>query len=43
MQQDGWWWADPTTTNRSIKRQILREMLAHRFSSQPQDRAIGPD
>ena len=31
MQQDGWWWSDPATTNRSIKRQILREMVAHRF------------
>jgi glutamate-1-semialdehyde 2,1-aminomutase len=30
MQQDGWWWADETTSNRSIKRRILREMWAHR-------------
>jgi glutamate-1-semialdehyde 2,1-aminomutase len=33
MQRDGWWWADPAATNKSIKRQILREMIAHRFSS----------
>jgi len=33
MQQDGWWWADPATTNKSIRRSLLREMLAHRFSS----------
>jgi glutamate-1-semialdehyde 2,1-aminomutase len=31
MQQDGWWWADPAATNKSIKRRILREMIAHRF------------
>ncbi len=31
MQQDGWWWGDPATTNKSIKRRILREMIAHRF------------
>ena len=33
MQRDGWWWADPAATNKSIKRQILREMIAHRFGS----------
>ncbi len=32
MQQDGWWWLDAATTNRSIKRRILREIIAHRFS-----------
>ena len=32
MQQDGWWWADPAATNKSIRRQILREMIAHRLS-----------
>jgi glutamate-1-semialdehyde 2,1-aminomutase len=28
MEQDGWWWASPTRTNKTIKRQILREILA---------------
>jgi hypothetical protein len=28
MEQDGFWWADPALTNKSIKRRILREMLA---------------
>jgi glutamate-1-semialdehyde 2,1-aminomutase len=28
MERDGFWWADPALTNRSIKRRILREMLA---------------
>jgi glutamate-1-semialdehyde 2,1-aminomutase len=33
MQQDGWWWSNPALTNKSIKRRILKEMIAHRFSS----------
>jgi glutamate-1-semialdehyde 2,1-aminomutase len=32
MERDGWWWCDPSATNRSIKRGILKEMIAHRFS-----------
>ena len=31
MYEDGWWWSAPTLTDRSIKRTILREMLAHRL------------
>jgi len=31
MQQDGWWWANPAASNRSIKRGILREIIAHRL------------
>jgi glutamate-1-semialdehyde 2,1-aminomutase len=31
MQQEGWWWSDPALTNTSIKRRILREIIAHRF------------
>jgi glutamate-1-semialdehyde 2,1-aminomutase len=31
MEQDGWWWSDPALSNRSIKRGILREMIAERF------------
>ncbi len=27
MQDDGWWWSHQTTTNRSIKLRVLREML----------------
>jgi glutamate-1-semialdehyde 2,1-aminomutase len=33
MHEDGWWWSSPALTNRSIKRTILREMLAHRLLS----------
>jgi glutamate-1-semialdehyde 2,1-aminomutase len=31
MNDDGWWWSDPAMTDKSIKRTVLREMLAHRF------------
>ena len=27
MEQDGWWWIDAGRTNKSIKRQVLREIL----------------
>jgi glutamate-1-semialdehyde 2,1-aminomutase len=30
MQADGWWWALPSTTNQSIKRRILKEMIQAR-------------
>lgn len=31
MQRDGWWWADATLTNKSIKRGILRELIWQRL------------
>jgi glutamate-1-semialdehyde 2,1-aminomutase len=31
MERDGWWWSHPALSNRSIKRGILREMIAQRF------------
>jgi glutamate-1-semialdehyde 2,1-aminomutase len=33
MQQDGWWWHNPAMTNTTIKRRILKEMIAHGLSS----------
>jgi len=33
MARDGWWWQAPGLTNKTIRRGILREMLAHRLSS----------
>jgi glutamate-1-semialdehyde 2,1-aminomutase len=27
MDRDGWWWTDPTLTNRAIRRRLLREVL----------------
>ncbi len=35
MLADGWWWAAPAATNRSIKRRLLGELLAARFGSWP--------
>ena len=32
MERDGWWWCSPLATNRSVKRDILKEMIAHRFA-----------
>ncbi len=29
MEQDGWWWAAPATSNKSIRQQVLREILAN--------------
>jgi glutamate-1-semialdehyde 2,1-aminomutase len=31
MNRDGWWWHDPALTNKKIRRQILKEMLASKF------------
>jgi glutamate-1-semialdehyde 2,1-aminomutase len=33
MERDGWFWCDSATTNRMVKRHILKEMIAHRFSA----------
>jgi glutamate-1-semialdehyde 2,1-aminomutase len=32
MKQDGWWWRDAALTNKSIRRQILKEMVTRRRS-----------
>ena len=32
MQADGWWWSAPHLTNRWIRRQMLKDMLASRLS-----------
>jgi glutamate-1-semialdehyde 2,1-aminomutase len=31
MQNDGWWWGHEQLSNRSIRRGILRELIAQRF------------
>ncbi|HJY77315.1 MAG TPA: aminotransferase class III-fold pyridoxal phosphate-dependent enzyme [Burkholderiales bacterium] len=31
MESDGWWWRDAALSNKSIRRGILREMIAQRF------------
>jgi glutamate-1-semialdehyde 2,1-aminomutase len=33
MQKDGWWWASPQLTNKSIRRRVLKEMLQARWLS----------
>ncbi len=32
MRRDGWWWSNPALTNTSIKRAILKEIIARRLS-----------
>jgi glutamate-1-semialdehyde 2,1-aminomutase len=32
MDRDGFWWCDPAATNKTVKRHILKEMIAHRFA-----------
>jgi glutamate-1-semialdehyde 2,1-aminomutase len=32
MKHDGWWWRDASVTNKSIRRQILKEMIGRRRS-----------
>lgn len=36
MQADGWWWTDGLVTNKTIKRRLLREMLAAKFAGKGQ-------
>jgi glutamate-1-semialdehyde 2,1-aminomutase len=31
MHEDDWWWHDPSATNKSIRRGILKEIIAHRL------------
>ena len=31
MRNDGWWWTNAALTNKSIKRSVLKEMIAARF------------
>jgi glutamate-1-semialdehyde 2,1-aminomutase len=33
MNRDGWWWCDPAATDRTVKRHILKEMIAQRLSA----------
>jgi glutamate-1-semialdehyde 2,1-aminomutase len=42
MQADGWWWRDPTLTSRSIKRQLLKEMLQQLVKSRRVDPPAPP-
>lgn len=33
MHADGWWWQHAKLTNKTIKRQVLKEMLSRRFAA----------
>ena len=33
MQRDGWWWSEPTLTNKSIRSRVFKEMLQARWLS----------
>ena len=35
MWEDGWWGGNPSLSNRDIRRQVLKEMLAVRFGRRP--------
>lgn len=35
MQRDGWWWRNPTMTDKRIRRQILKEIIAQRLPLHP--------
>jgi glutamate-1-semialdehyde 2,1-aminomutase len=43
MRRDGWWWSDPSLTNKAIKRRVFKEMLQARWGSmgRPPASAIG--
>jgi glutamate-1-semialdehyde 2,1-aminomutase len=30
MKRDGWWWREPSLTNKKIRRQVLKEMITRR-------------
>jgi glutamate-1-semialdehyde 2,1-aminomutase len=32
MERDGWWWCDPSATDKSIRRRIFKEMIAQRWA-----------
>jgi glutamate-1-semialdehyde 2,1-aminomutase len=34
MEGDGWWWSPPEASNKTIRRRILREIVAHRLARQ---------
>jgi glutamate-1-semialdehyde 2,1-aminomutase len=42
MKSDGWWWSAPHLSNKWIKRQMLKDMLADRFGRKDRGRASAP-
>ncbi len=33
MERDGWWWTEPSTTNKLVRRALLKEIIAHRLGT----------
>jgi glutamate-1-semialdehyde 2,1-aminomutase len=42
MKLDGWWWSAPHLSNKWIKRQMLKDMLADRFGRKARGPASAP-
>ena len=32
MQRDGWWWRNPASTDRTIRRMVLKEIISERWA-----------
>ena len=32
MQRDGWWWRNPASTDRTIRRMVLKEIIGERWA-----------
>ncbi|MBV8063841.1 MAG: aminotransferase class III-fold pyridoxal phosphate-dependent enzyme [Nevskia sp.] len=43
MQADGWWWSAPHLTDKWIKRQMLKDMLASRFGRRDAPPSASPN
>ena len=41
MRRDGWWWRDAALTDKSIRRQVLREMIQARWAGAPATSPMG--
>jgi glutamate-1-semialdehyde 2,1-aminomutase len=42
MQRDAWWWSRDGVTNKSLRRQVLKELLQTRWRALPWDRSARP-
>src|SRR5262249_19983224 len=42
MQRDGWWWKNPSVTNKTIKRRIMKELFSASLWGSPSDQTTGP-
>lgn len=42
MSADGWWEPVPEASNKSIRRQVLKELIATRFGGRPSPKSVAP-